>query len=277
MLVAGYAISPTGGHADRTHGYREDLFDAPGAEQGIADGPYEARKAVRAQVKRGADLIKLTATGGVLSNTSAGTEVQFKHDELEEIVSTAHMLGRKVAAHAHGAKGVNAALRAGVDSIEHGTFLDADSIELFKKTGAWYVPTVIAGKTVEERAKQPGFYPPAVAEKAREVGPQIQDALRRAQAGGVRIAFGTDAGVFPHGENARELQYMVEAGMSPMEVLRAATVGSASLLGLESELGTLEVGKRADLIATRRNPLVDVTELSRVVFVMRDGTVYKRE
>ena len=277
MLVAGYAISPTGGHADRTHGYREDLFDAPGAEQGIADGPYEARKAVRAQVKRGADLIKLTATGGVLSNTSAGTEVQFKHDELEEIVSTAHMLGRKVAAHAHGAKGVNAALRAGVDSIEHGTFLDADSIELFKKTGAWYVPTVIAGKTVEERAKQPGFYPPAVAEKAREVGPQIQDALRRAQAGGVRIAFGTDAGVFPHGENARELQYMVEAGMSPMEVLRAATVGSASLLGLESELGTLEVGKRADLIATRRNPLVDVTELSRVVFVMHDGTVYKRE
>jgi imidazolonepropionase-like amidohydrolase len=277
MLVAGYAISPTGGHGDRTHGYREDLFDVPGAELGIADGPYEARKAVRAQVKRGADVIKLTATGGVLSNTNAGTEVQFKHDELEEIVSTAHMLGRKVAAHAHGTKGVNAALRAGVDSIDHGTFLDADSIDLFKKTGAWYVPTVTAGKTVEERAKLPGFYPPAVAEKARAVGPQIQDALRRAQSSGVKIAFGTDAGVFPHGQNAREFQYMVEAGMAPMDALRAATVGSATLLGIDSEVGTLEVGKRADLIATRRNPLVDVTELTRVVFVMRGGTIHKRQ
>jgi imidazolonepropionase-like amidohydrolase len=275
MLVAGYAITPTGGHADRTNGYREDLFDEPDAYLGVADGPYEARKAVRAQVKRGADVIKLTATGGVLSNTSAGTDVQFKDDELEEIVSTAHMLGRKVAAHAHGAKGVNAALRAGVDSVEHGTFLDAASIELFRKTGAWYVPTVIAGKTVEERAKIPGFYPPAVAEKARLVGPQILDALRRALAGGVKIAFGTDAGVFPHGENAREFQYMVEAGMTPMDALRAATVGSATLLGIDADAGTLEVGKRADLIATRRNPLVDVTELVRVVFVMRGGTVYK--
>jgi imidazolonepropionase-like amidohydrolase len=277
MLVAGYAISPTGGHGDRTNGYREDLFEEPGAAVGVADGPYQARKAVRAQVKRGADFIKLTATGGVLSSTRASTEVQFKDDELQEIVSTAHMLGRKVAAHAHGAKGVNAALQAGVDSVEHGTFLDGASIELFKRTGAWYVPTVIAGKTVDERAKLPGFYPAAIAEKARQVGPQIQDALRRAHAGGVKIAFGTDAGVFPHGENARELGYMVEAGLSPMEALRAATVGSASLLGIESEAGTLEVGKRADLIATRRNPLVDVTELVRVVFVMRGGTIYKRE
>ena len=277
MLVAGYAISPTGGHGDRTNGYRDDLFDEPGASLGVADGPYEARKAVRAQVKRGADVIKLTATGGVLSNTSSGTDVQFKDDELEEIVSTAHMLGRRVAAHAHGASGINAALRAGVDSIEHGTFLDAASIELFKRTGAWYVPTVIAGKTVEERAKLPGYYPPAVAEKARQVGPHIQDALRRAQAAGVRIAFGTDAGVFPHGENAREFGYMVEAGLSPMDALRAATVGAATLLGIESEVGTLEVGKAADLVATRRNPLVDVTELTRVIFVMRGGTVYKRE
>ena len=277
MLVAGFAITPTGGHGDRTVGYREGLFDEPGAYLGIADGPYEARKAVRAQVKRGADLIKLTSTGGVLSNTSAGTEVQFKDDELGEIVSTAHMLGRKVAAHAHGTNGVNAALRAGVDSIDHGTFLDSNSIELFKKTGAWLVPTVTAGKTVEERARLPGFYPPAVTEKALQVGPQSQDALRRAHAGGVKIAFGTDAGVFPHGENAREFGYMVEAGLSPMEALRAATLGSAQLLGIEAEVGTLEVGKRADLIATRRNPLVDVTELQRVVFVMRAGTVYKRE
>ena len=277
MLVAGRAITPTGGHGDLSNGYRDDLFDEPGAYQGVADGPYEARKAVRAQVKRGADVIKLTATGGVLSNTNSGTDLQFKEDELAEIVSTAHMLGRKVAAHAHGAQGVNAALRAGVDSIEHGTFLDAESLKLFSSTGAWYVPTVIAGKTVEEHAKLPGFYPPAVAAKARLVGPEIQDALRRAQAGGVRIAFGTDAGVFPHGQNGREFQYMVEAGMSPMDALRAATVGASSLLGIDSEVGTLEVGKRADLIAMRRNPLIDVTELTRVIFVMRGGSIYKRE
>jgi imidazolonepropionase-like amidohydrolase len=276
MLVAGHAITPTGGHADRTNGYRDDLFDAPGAEQGVGDGPYAVRKAVRAQVKRGADVIKLTATGGVLSNTNAGTDVQFKDDELAEAVSTAHMLGRKVAAHAHGASGVNAALRAGADSIEHGTFLDAESIRLLVSTGAWYVPTVIAGKTVEERARIPNFFPPAIAEKARQVGPQIQDALRRAVAGKVKIAFGTDAGVFPHGENARELAYMVEAGMSPADAIAAATMGSAQLLGIDREVGTLEVGKRADLIATARNPLVDVTELQRVVFVMRGGEIHKR-
>jgi imidazolonepropionase-like amidohydrolase len=277
VIAAGRAITPTGGHGDVTNGYRDDLFDLPGAYEGVADGPYEARKAVRAQVKRGADVIKLTSTGGVLSNTNAGTDIQFKEDELAEIVSTAHMLGRKVAAHAHGTQGLNAALRAGVDSIEHGTFLDADSVKLFATSGAWYVPTVIAGKTVEERAKQPGFFPPNVAEKARQVGPQIQDALRRALAGGVKIAFGTDAGVFPHGENAREFQYMVEAGMSPADAIRSATVGSATLLGIEREVGTLEVGKQADLVATRKNPLVDVTELGRPVFVMRGGTVYRRE
>lgn len=276
MLVSGPAITPTGGHADRTHGYRDDLFDAPGPLEGVADGPYEARKAVRAQVKKGADLIKLTATGGVLSNTSTGTDVQFKDDELAEIVSTAHLLGRKVAAHAHGAAGINAALRAGVDSIEHGTYLDAESIRLFASSRAWYVPTIIAGKTVEERARIPNFFPPAVAEKARQVGPHIQDALRRALAGKVRIAFGTDAGVFPHGENARELAYMVEAGMSPADALASATRGSAELLGIEREVGTLEVGKRADLIATARNALVDVTELQRVVFVMRGGEIHKR-
>ena len=206
---------------------------------------------------------------------ASGTDQQFKDDELAEIVSTAHMLGRKVAAHAHGARGINAALRAGVDTIEHGTFLDAESIDLFKKTGAWLIPTVIAGKTVEERARIPGYFPPAVAEKARAVGPKIQDALRRALAGGVKIAFGTDAGVYPHGENAREFAYMVEAGMSPMAAIEAATTSAAEVLGLEHEIGSLEVGKRADLIATKRNPLVDVTELQRVVWVMHGGAVVK--
>ena len=277
MFVAGSALTLTGGHGDRTSGYRADLFGPPGAYQGVADGPYAARAAVRAQVKLGADWIKVHATGGVLDNVASGTDQQFKDDELVEIVTTAHMLGRKVAAHAHGAKGLNAALRAGVDTIEHGTFLDAESIELFKKTGAWYVPTIIAGKTVEERAKVPGFFPPNVAEKARAVGPKIQDALRRALAGGVRIGFGTDAGVFPHGENAREFQYMVEAGMTPMGAIEAATKSAAEVLGIANEIGTLEVGKRADLIATKRNPLVDVMELQRVVFVMRGGAVYRRE
>jgi imidazolonepropionase-like amidohydrolase len=277
MFVAGSALTITGGHADRTSGYRDDLFDAPGPYQGVADGPYAARAAVRVQVKRGADWIKLAATGGVLDVVASGTDQQFKDDELQEIVSTAHMLGRKVAAHAHGAAGLNAALRAGVDTIEHGTFLDAESIELFKKTGAWYVPTVIAGKTVEERAKIPGFFPPAVAEKARAVGPHIQDALRRALAGGVKVAFGTDAGVYPHGENAREFQYMVEAGMTPAAAIEAATRSAAIVLGIENEVGTLEVGKRADLVATKRNPLVDVMELQRIVFVMRGGSVYRRE
>jgi imidazolonepropionase-like amidohydrolase len=277
MFVAGAALTITGGHGDRTSGYREDLFESPGPYQGVADGPMAARAAVRAQVKLGADWIKVHATGGVLDNVASGTDQQFKDDELLEIVSTAHMLGRKVAAHAHGAKGLNAALRAGVDTIEHGTFLDAESIELFKKNGAWYVPTVIAGKTVEERARIPGYFPPAVAEKARAVGPKIQDALRRALAGGVRIGFGTDAGVYPHGENAREFQYMVEAGMTPMAAIEAATTSAAEILGISKEVGTLEVGKRADLIATRRNPLVDVMELQRVVFVMRGGAVYRRE
>jgi imidazolonepropionase-like amidohydrolase len=207
----------------------------------------------------------------VLDVVTSGTDQQFKDDELAEIVSTAHMLGRKVAAHAHGARGINAALRAGVDTIEHGTFLDAESIELFKKTGAWLIPTVIAGKTVEERARIPGYYPPAVAEKARAVGPKIQDALRRALAGGVKIAFGTDAGVYPHGENAREFAYMVEAGMTPMAAIEAATTSAASVLGLEHEIGTLEPGHRADLVATKRSPLVDVTELQRVLYVMRGG------
>ncbi|MFI5314163.1 MAG: amidohydrolase family protein [Myxococcota bacterium] len=277
MFVAGNPLTITGGHGDRTSGYREDLFDVPGPYQGVADGPYAARAAVRAQVKLGADWIKVMATGGVLDVVASGTGQQFKDDELVEIVSTAHMLGRKVAAHAHGANGVNAALRAGVDTIEHGTFLDAESLELFKKTGAWYVPTIIAGKTVEERSKVPGFFPPAIAEKARLVGPKIQDALRRALAGGVKIGFGTDAGVYPHGENAREFQYMVEAGMTPAAAIEAATSSAAAVLGIENEIGSLEVGKRADLVATRRNPLVDVMELQRIVFVMRGGSIVRRE
>lgn len=274
MLVAGKAISPTGGHADPTHGYRDDL-GVPHAGEGIADGPDAARRAVREQVKRGADVIKLTATGGVLSATASGTDQQFFSDELEAIVRTAHLLGRKVAAHAHGTAGINAALRAGVDSIEHGTYLDDESIALFLETGAFLVPTVIAGKTVEQRARQPGFFPPEVRDKALAVGPRIQDALRRAHGAGVRIAFGTDSGVSAHGQNAREFVYMVEAGMTPAEAIASATVGAAELLGLASEIGSIEAGKFADLIATTSNPLDDVSALQHVRFVMKRGEAYR--
>lgn len=271
ILAAGEALTPTGGHADGTHGYREDLFHLPGAMQGVGDGVAGCRQAVRAQVKRGADVIKLTATGGVLSATAAGTGAQFFPDELEAIVATARLLGRKVAAHAHGADGIKAALRAGVDSIEHGTFLDEETIELFKQRGAYLVPTLLAGKAVTEWAERPGFFPEPVVAKARAVGPTLQGAFARARKAGVKVAFGTDCGVSPHGENARELALMVEGGMTPEEALVAATVDAAALCGLSGEIGTLEPGKAADLIAVEGDPLADVRALERVRFVMRAG------
>lgn len=275
ILEAGESISPTGGHSDGTLGYREDLFEVPGPMRGIADGADACRAAVRSQVKRGADLIKLTASGGVLSNTAAGLEQQFFDDELKAIVETAHLLGRKVAAHAHGVTGINAALRAGVDSIEHGTYLDDESIRLFKKSGAYYVPTVHAGKFVGERAEEEGYFPAPVRHKAAMVGPQIQDALRRAYEGGVKIAFGTDCGVGEHGTNGLEFQYMHEAGMPMAACIVAATTSAADLCGLSDEIGTIEVGKAADIIAVRGDPLAAPEPLRDVVFVMKAGTVYK--
>jgi imidazolonepropionase-like amidohydrolase len=277
ILVAGESLTPTGGHSDHTLGYRDDLFPPPSSADGICDGVDACRRAVRAQVKRGADLIKLTATGGVLSAVAAGTELQFFEDELRAIVETAHLLGRKVAAHAHGAGGIRAALLAGVDSIEHGTFLDKEAIRLFREKEAFLVPTVLAGKTVEERAGEPGFFPPAVAEKARRVGPKIQSALGRAYRGGVRIAFGTDSGVSHHGENAREFGLMVEAGITPADAIAAATVNAAQLLGLSSEIGAVEAEKYADVIATTANPLEEIRALEAVRFVMRSGVVYRKD
>jgi imidazolonepropionase-like amidohydrolase len=275
ILAAGEAITPTGGHGDGTHGYREDLFDYPTPFVGVADGPYEARKAVRHQVKRGADVIKLTATGGVLSATAAGTDQQFFEDELEAIVDTAHSLGRKVAAHAHGVDGIKAALRAGVDSIEHGSFLDDEAIVLFKEKGAYLVPTVFAGETVTILAGQDGYFVPAVRAKALAVGPVMLGALGKAHRAGVKIAFGTDCGVGPHGQNARELELMVQAGMPPEAVLRSATVVAAELCGLGDQVGTLEQGKAADFIAVRGSPLEDISVLRSVTVVARDGVVVK--
>lgn len=275
IIAAGRSVTPTGGHADRTHGYREDLFAIPTTMQGVADGADQCRQAVRAQVKRGSDCIKITATGGVLSNTAAGMEQQFFEDELKAIVETAHQLNRKVAAHAHGTRGVNAALRAGVDSIEHGTFIDDESIKLFKQTGAFYVPTITAGKTVGELAEVTGYYTPAVVEKARKVGPKIQDTFGKAYKEGVKIAFGTDAGVFPHGINAIEFVFMTQAGMPAAEAIKSATVTAADLLGLSAEVGTIEPGKSADLIAVAGDPTRDITELQRVRWVVKSGRVCK--
>lgn len=276
VLAAGHMVTPTGGHGDGTHGYREDLFPVPDALQGVSDGVAGCRQAVRAQVKRGADVIKLSATGGVLSATAAGTDQQFFADELQAIVDTARLLGRKVAAHAHGVNGIKAALRAGVDSIEHGTFLDDEAVALFKEKGAWYVPTLVAGAWVAEKAEVQGFFPPPVAEKARAVGPKIKEAVGRAWRGGVKIAFGTDSGVSSHGKNGREFALLVEAGLSPQDAIAAATVKAAELLGLQGTVGALAPGMAADVIATRRSPLEDVTELERVTFVMRDGVVHAR-
>ncbi|MFQ5515335.1 MAG: amidohydrolase family protein [Myxococcota bacterium] len=275
ILAAGAPITPTGGHGDRTLGFREDLLAAPGPLQGVADGPDECRKAVRAQVKRGADLIKVIATGGVLSQTAAGTDQQFMADELEAVVQTAGLLGRRVAAHAHGSNGIVAALRAGVDSIEHGTLLDDEALELMRGR-AFLVPTLLAAQSVGERARIRGFFPPEVVQKALRVAPRARESFSRALAAGVRIAFGTDSGVSPHGENAREFAQLVAAGMREMDAIVAATTNAAALLGLAYEIGTIEPGKAADLIATDGNPLVDISELERVSFVMRAGVIHRR-
>jgi imidazolonepropionase-like amidohydrolase len=274
IYAAGASISVTGGHADRTNSLSPILRPESQPHTMTADGPAEARKAVRARVREGVDLIKITATGGVLSMTAAGVEQQFFQDELESIVEAARMMGRKVAAHAHGSQGINAALRAGVHSIEHGTYLNDESIDLFLKTGSYLVPTIHAGKFVEEKAKIDGYFPPAVREKAAAVGPLIQDAFGRAHAAGVNIAFGTDVGVGAHGTNAEEFVYMHEAGMSPEDCLISATINAATLIGAQDQIGTLETGKFADLIALPRDPMEDVTAYSDVVFVMKGGEVF---
>ena len=231
---------------------------------------------MREIVSRGADEIKLTATGGVLSETSAGTGVQFYDDELEAIMDTAHMLGRKATAHAHGAAGINAALRAGVDSIEHGSFSNEESFRLYKKNGAYLVPTIIAGVTVTEMATPDDtFMPPSIREKALAVGPHMLDMVRKAHKAGVKIAFGTDSGVSKHGQNAREFELLVDAGLSPMEAIMAATVNDADNMGKSDIIGSLEPGKYGDLIAVDGNPLENISELRDVDFVMKEGVVYK--
>lgn len=274
IFAAGAGISNTGGHAD-THGFREEILELYHSS-GICDGADDCRRAVRAQIKRGSDWIKITATGGVLSETAAGVNQQLFDDELVAIVEAAAMMGREVAAHAHGTDGINAALRAGVRTIEHGTYSDEESFALFKEKGAYLVPTILAGATVVEMATNSEFMPPPIKAKALSVGPQMIEMVREAHAAGVAIAFGTDSGVSRHGDNAREFALMVEAGLTPMEAITAATVTATEVLGISARTGTLEPGKHADLIATAGSPLADIDELSTVTFVMKGGEVVKQ-
>lgn len=275
IFTAGKSIATTGGHADPTNGYREDLMGDPGPKEGVINSPEEARQAVRQRYKDGADLIKITATGGVLSIAKDGSGPQFTIEELKAIIETAKDYGMHTAAHAHGAEGMKRAVMAGITTIEHGTKMTEEIMELMKQKGTFYVPTITAGKFVAEKAKEPGYYHPLVVPKALEIGPQIQQTFSQAYKKGVRIAFGTDAGVYPHGENAKEFGYMVEAGMPAMEAIKSATIVPAGILGMADKIGTIENGKLADIVAVDENPLTNIKTMEKVSFVMKDGVVYK--
>ena len=276
IFAAGDMITPTGGHADM-HGYRRDITKATeGGGLGVCDGADDCTRAVRDVIQSGADVIKITATGGVLSNTAAGVNQQFTDEELSAIVNTAHHLGRKVTAHAHGTEGIKAALRAGVDSIEHGSFLDKDTVKLFKKQDAYLVPTLLAGATVKEEVLNNPNMPKAIAEKVEFVAPKMEESFKLALKNKVKIAFGTDSGVSKHGDNAKEFELLVKYGMTPKQAIKSATVEAAKLLGQSDNLGDLSVGKQADIISVNMNVLDNISELSQVQFVMKGGKVLKQ-
>lgn len=277
IFTSGKSIATTGGHADPTNGWAAHIAGDPGPADGVVNGVAEARKAVRQRYKDGADLIKITATGGVLSLAASGENPQFAQDELEAVVATARDYGFHVAAHAHGAEGMKRAIRAGVHSIEHGTYMDDEVIRLMKEHGTWYVPTILAGRFVGEKAAEPGYFPEVVRPKAAAIGPQIQETFARAHKAGVNIVFGTDCGVGPHGDNAREFEYMVEGGMSPIDAIRAATSVAAEFLGVADRLGAIEPGKLADIIAVEGDPLADISRMRAVHFVMKEGIVYRAD
>lgn len=275
IVDAGRAISTTSGHMDGTLGIAEELHSGINQEN-LCDGVESCRRAVRLQIRRGVDVIKIATTGGVNSRIGAGLNRQIFDDEVKALVDTAHLYGKKVAVHAHGADGVNAALAAGADSIEHGTLLDAESIRLLKANGAYYVPTLSTVNGYLERlAADPNAYPPAVLEKVKWRISITGKALERAVPAGVKVAFGTDAGVSKHGRNADEFELLVKHGLTPMQAIEAATVNAAALLGVERDAGSLEAGKRADLIAISGDPLADIRLLKSVEFVMKDGRVVK--
>jgi len=276
IFSAGKSIATTGGHADPTNSYRKDLMGDPGPREGVINSPEDARKAVRQRYKEGSDLIKITATGGVLSLAKDGSGPQFTMEELKAIIETAKDYGMHTAAHAHGAEGMKRAVLAGITTIEHGTLMTEEIMDLMKQKGTFYVPTITAGKFVAEQAKVSGYYHPLVVPKALAIGPQIQLTYNKAYKRGVKIAFGTDAGVYFHGDNAKEFASMVEGGMPPIEAIKCATVVNAGILGMSDNLGTIEAGKLADIIATDENPLQNIRAMEKVTFVMKEGVVYKQ-
>ena len=275
-IQAAGRVGTTGGHGDPTNGLRAELMGHPGVEEGIISGPDEARRVVRQRYKEGFDLIKIAVTGGVLSLAKSGDAPQLTDAELAAIVSTARDYGYPVVTHAHGAEGMKRAIRAGVQTIEHGTYLDDEAIALMKQKGTWLVPTISAGRFVAEKAKIDGYFPEMIRIKAATIGPLLQGMFARAYKAGVKVAFGTDQGVAIHGENAREFEFMVEAGMPPLETIRAATLYGATVMGVEKQLGTIEAGKLADIVAVPGDPAKDISLMSRVGFVMKDGTIYRR-
>jgi len=276
IFTAGKSIASTGGHADGTNSLNNELSSDPGPADGIINNSDDAYKAVRHRYKEGADLIKITATGGVLSNAKNGQNPQMTEEEIRSIVDAARDYGFKVAAHAHGSEGIIRAVKAGVDSIEHGTLMDAEGMTLMRKEGAYYVPTLLAGAWVAEKALIEDYYPPFVEKKALDIGPQLISTFSKAYQAGVKIAFGTDTGVTPHGDNAKEFKLMVDAGMTAKEAILSATLHASILLGEQESLGSISKGKLADIIAVSGNPLEDITNLESVDFVMKDGNVVKK-
>lgn len=278
IWAAGKSIATTGGHADPTNGYNDalsHLIGPPGPTEGVINSIEDARQAVRQRYKDGSDVIKITATGGVLSYAKSGDAPQFTVEEVKAIVDTAKDYGYRVAAHAHGEEGMKRAVLGGVTSVEHGTYMSPEVMSLMKQKGTWYVPTIYAGRFVAEKAKIDGYFPDVVRPKAARIGAQIQDTAGRAYRGGVKIAFGTDMGVGPHGDNAREFLYMVEAGIPAATALQAATIRAAEVLGADDQ-GVIEAGKRADIVAVPGDPIADINAVMKVAFVMKDGKIYKQ-
>ncbi len=275
IIAAGKSIATTGGHADPSNGWARKYATDPGPAEGVVNSVEDARKAVRQRYKEGSDTIKITATGGVLSIAKNGSNPQFTEEEVRAVVQTARDYGFRVAAHAHGAEGIKRAVRGGVDSIEHGTFMDDEGIKLMKELGTFYVPTISAGNWVFQQAQDPDYFPVLVRPKALAVGPQIQGTFAKAYKAGVKILFGTDTGVSKHGDNAREFKLMVDGGMPPMEAIRVATSAPAKFLGVDDKVGSIAAGKLAELVGVPGNPLDDITAMERVVFVMKDDTIHK--